>query len=174
MSVNSLWAISLSPMNETTWRWRWRPPFFALVITRSATGRSALALASVVTSASAAISDATRLPNMAFWCEALPPKRRPFFGVATMTASPPVLLLATAQCQAALVELLQHLVERLLPEVGDGQQVLLGLQHQLADGVDLGALEAVARTLGEVQLLDRQVEIRRAAGDRADIAQLQA
>ena len=44
----------------------------------SATGRSALALASVVTSDSAAISEATRLPSMAFWWAASPPSRRPF------------------------------------------------------------------------------------------------
>ena len=47
----------------------------------SATGRRALALASVVTRDSAAISEATRLPIIAFWWAALPPKRRPFFGV---------------------------------------------------------------------------------------------
>ncbi len=35
--------------------------------------------------------------------------------------------------------------------------------HQLADRVDLGPLEAVAGTLREVELLDPQVEIRRAA-----------
>ena len=55
-------------MNATTWRWLCRPPLRALVIIFSATGRSALALASVVTIASAAMSEATRLPNMAFWC----------------------------------------------------------------------------------------------------------
>ena len=45
-------------------------------------GRRALALASVVTMPSAAISDATRLAIIAFWWAASPPKRRPFFGVA--------------------------------------------------------------------------------------------
>ena len=40
--------------------------FFALVIIFSATGLIALALASVVTIASAAISEATRLPIIAF------------------------------------------------------------------------------------------------------------
>jgi hypothetical protein len=54
-------------MNDTTWRWLWTPPRLALVMTFSATGRSALALASVVTMASAAMRLATRLPNMAFW-----------------------------------------------------------------------------------------------------------
>jgi hypothetical protein len=73
-------------MNETTRRCRCTPPFLALVTTFSTTGRRALALASVVTSASAAISDATRLPIIAFWWAASPPKRRPFLGVPGMAA----------------------------------------------------------------------------------------
>ncbi len=63
----SLWAISSSRRKATTWRWLCRPPFFALVMSFSATGRIALALASVVTMDSAATRLATRLPNMAFW-----------------------------------------------------------------------------------------------------------
>src|SRR6267378_1921151 len=137
--------MSLSRMNATTWRWWSTPPFLALVTIFSATGRSALAFASVVTRPSAAISDATRLPIIAFWWAAPPPKRRPFFGVAGTG-----LTLLDPQRQAPFVELLDDLVERLLAEVGDGEQVVLGLLHQLADGVDLGALEAVAGTLGEV------------------------
>src|ERR687885_278590 len=111
--------MSLSPMNETTWRWRWRPPFLALVIIFSAMGRRALALASVVTMASAAISEATRLPIIAFWWDASLPSRRPFFGVAGMSAVP------AAQRQAALVQPLDDLVEGLLPEVGYAQQLVL-------------------------------------------------
>src|SRR5690349_16503838 len=98
-------------------------------------GRSALALASVVTIPSAAISDATRLPNMAFWWAASPPKRRPFFGVAGMAGSfgcGAARSVARAQREAALVELLDDLIERLLPEVGDGEQVVLGLLEELA------------------------------------------
>ena len=86
----------------TTWRWLCRPPFLALVMTFSATGRSALALASVVTMPSAATSDATRLAIISRWWAALPPKRRPFFGVAGMSVLSP-----SAQRQAALVELLR-------------------------------------------------------------------
>ena len=58
--------MSLSRMNATTFRWRATPPLAAAVITFSATGRRALALASVVTRYSAAISDATRFPIIAF------------------------------------------------------------------------------------------------------------
>src|SRR3954462_7618009 len=132
----------------------------------SMTGRSALALASVVTSASAAISDATRLPIIAFWWAASPPNRGPFFGVPGISA------LLHPQRQTALVELLDDLVERLLAEVGDGQQVVLALLDQLADAVDLGPLEAVAGTLGQVELFDRQVEVGRAAGSGADVTEL--
>src|SRR5687767_49569 len=118
-------------------------------------GRRALALASVVTRASAAMSDATRLPNIAFWWAASPPKRRPFLGVAGIR------LLLAAQGQAPLVQLLQHLIERLLAEVGDSQQIVLGFEHELANRVDLGPLEAVAGPLGEVEVLDGQVEVGR-------------
>src|SRR4051812_12610504 len=109
-------------------RTRCRPPFFALVMSFSATGRRALALASVVTMASAAKSEAARLAIISRWCAASPPKRRERRGVAGMVVLPSS---SAAQRQAALVELLLHLVERLLPEVGDVEEVFLGLDQQL-------------------------------------------
>src|SRR5262245_38262314 len=109
-------------------------------------GRMALALASVVVMPSAAISEATRLAIIAFWCEAEPPKRRPFLGVAGI-ALPSV---PRVQAEPALVQLGDDLVEALLAEVGDGQQVVLGLLEQLAHGVHLGPLQAVAGPLGQV------------------------
>src|SRR3954447_2456881 len=136
-------------------------------MTFSAIGRSALAFASVVTRASAAISDATRLAIMSRWWEAELPKRRALRGVPCMSVLHPEL-------EAALVELGLHLVEGLLAEVRDRQQVVVGLDQQLADRVDLGPLEAVAGTLGQVEVLDRQVEVRRAGGDRRDLAELEA
>jgi hypothetical protein len=62
----------------------------------------------------------------------------------------PLLGLHTAQRQAALVEFLKDLVQRLLAEVGNREQIVLGLRHELADRVDLGPLQAVARPLGKV------------------------
>src|SRR5918995_1237013 len=53
-----------------------------------AIGRSALALASVVTIPSAANRLAARLAIMSRWWEAAPPKRRPFLGVAGIGTSP--------------------------------------------------------------------------------------
>src|SRR4029453_8080140 len=135
----------------------------------SATGRSAFALASVVTMPSAPNRVAARLAIISRWWAALPPKRRPFLGVAGMAGS-----VLGAERQAALVELGDHLVERLLPEVGDGQQVVLGLLHQLAHGVDLGALEAVARALGQVQVLDGEVQVRRAGAGHGQLTELEA
>src|SRR5947207_5527580 len=135
-------------------------------------GRSALALASVVTKASAAMSDAARLPNMAFWCAASPPKRRPFLGAAGVPGMASALL--AAERQTPLVQLLEHLVERLLAEVGDGQQIVLALEDELAHRIDLRSLEAVAGPLGQVEIFDRQVEIGRAAAGGADIAELEA
>ena len=73
--------MSLSRMSATTWRCWWIPPRRAAVMHFSATGRMAFALASVVTSASAAMSDATRFPSIAFWWAASPPRRRPRVGV---------------------------------------------------------------------------------------------
>src|SRR5919106_2192429 len=141
--------------------------FLALVISFSATGRRALALASVVTIASAANSEAARLAIISRWCAALPPKARERRGVGMIRPG------SAAQREAALVELHLHLVQALLPEVGDVQQVVLGLGQQLTDGVDLRPLEAVARTLGQVELLDRQVEVRRAGRGVGDLAELE-
>src|SRR5437764_10789828 len=134
-----------SRRNAITWRWLCSPPFLALVMTFSATGRMALALASVVTMASAAMSDATMLANIAFWCDESLPKRLPFVGVPSMAS------VLVPEREAPLVELDDDLVERLLPEVGDGEEVVLGLLEQLADGVDLRPLEAVARPLRQVE-----------------------
>src|SRR5262245_18511390 len=142
--------------------------FLALVISFSAIGRRALALASVVTMASAANSDAARLAIISFWCCELRPKLRALRGVAGM-----VVVSSAAQRQAALVELLLDLVKRLLPEVGDVQQVVLGLGEELADRVDLGPLEAVARTLRQVEVLDGEVEIGRRRAGRGDLTELE-
>src|SRR4051812_28742678 len=133
--------------------------FLALVMSFSAIGRSALAFASVVTMPSAAINDAARLAIISFWCCELLPKLRARRGVAGMGRLRPVP--SAAQRQAALVELLLDLVEALLAEVGDVEEVVLGLGEQLADGVDLSALQAVARPLRQIEVLDRQLEVGR-------------
>src|ERR1700733_1442359 len=138
--------MSLSRISATTRRCWWIPPLRAAVTHFSATGRSALALASVVTRPSPAMNEATRLPSMAFWWAASPPIRRPLRGVPRM--GPSVL---DAERQAPLIEALDHLVQGLLTEVGDGQKILGRALDELADRVDLGALEAVPGPLGQVE-----------------------
>src|SRR5665213_3284752 len=150
--------MSLSRMSATTWRWRWTPPLRAAVMHFSMTGRRAFAFASVVTRDSAAINDATRLPTMAFSWAASPPMRRPLRGMPRMVFPSSVL---DAKRQTPLVEALDDLVEGLLSEVGDGQQIVVGPLDQLADGVDLGPLEAVAGPLRQVEVLDGQIEVGR-------------
>src|SRR3954451_6554671 len=95
------------------------------------------------------------------WCAGSRPKPAPFFGVG-------MVLLLDPQGQAPLVELLEDFLERLRPEVRDREKVVFRLGHELADGVDPGALEAVPRALGELELLDRQLEVRR-CGRRRDL-----
>src|SRR5271165_851577 len=162
--------MSRSRISATTRRCWWTPPLRAAVMHFSATGRRALALASVVTSDSAAMSEATRLPSMAFWCAAPPPRRRPRLGVPCIV--PPSVF--GAQRQAALVEALDDLVQRLLAEVGDPEEVVDRPVDQLADRVDLSTLEAVAGPLGEVELLDPQVEVGGPARRRSGLAQFEA
>src|SRR5207248_518700 len=136
----------------------------------SASGRSSFARDRVVTMPSAANRWAAMLAIINRWCWGLPARRGPFFGAGMVGSS----LFLDPEGQAALVELLDDLLERLLPEVGDGQQVVLGPLDQLADGVDLGPLEAVAGPFREVELLDRQVEIERSRPADRRVAQLQA
>ncbi len=57
-----------------------------------------------------------------------------------------------------------------MAEVGDGQEVVLGLLEQLADGVDLGPLRGSCGARSDrVEVLDRQVEVRRTAGGGRDL-----
>src|SRR5438067_6590619 len=114
-------------MVDTTRRCRWTPPFFALRISCSAYGRRALALVSVVTIASDAKKCAQRLAIISRWCWGLCPKRGPFLG------RPGIALLLDPQRQAALVELLDDFLKRLLAEVRDGEQVVFGLLDELTD-----------------------------------------
>src|ERR1039458_5233047 len=162
--------MSLSRRSATTRRCASTEPSgerFAAVTHFSTTGRSALALDSVVTIDSAAISEATRLPIIAFWCAALPPSRLPLRGV-------PRISVLRAQRQPALVEALVDVLQRGLAEVGDRQQVRGRAVDELGDRVDAATLEAVARALGEPELFDAVVELGARARRGADVAELEA
>src|SRR3954453_24205744 len=147
--------------------------FLAFVISFSAIGRRAFALASVVTIASAANSEAARLAIISRWWWASAPNERPRRGVAGIVVSP-CLSRSAAQRQAALVELLLHFVEALLSEVGDVEQIVFGLGQQFAHGVDLGAIQAVARALRQVEVLDGELEVRRGVGRAGQFTELEA
>src|SRR5215218_2924908 len=62
-----------------------------------------------------------------------------------------------AQREAAALERLDDLVDRLLAEVRDRVQLVLGLRDEVADGLDACALEAVVRAYAQLQLLDQDV-----------------
>src|SRR3954466_4717869 len=59
--------------------------------------------------------------------------------------------------EAVLRERLPHLLDRLLAEVRDRGQLLLGLHHEIADRLDPDPLEAVVRPDAELELLDWEV-----------------
>src|SRR5512147_540700 len=70
-----------------------------------------------------------------------------------------------AQREAAALERLDDLVDRLLAEVRDRVQLALGLRDEVADRLDARALEAVVRAHAQLQLLDQDVvhRVRRTA-----------
>src|SRR5215211_9434378 len=81
-----------------------------------------------------------------------------------------------AQAEPAALERLDDLVDRLLAEVRDRVELVLGLGDEVADRLDARALEAVVRAHAQLQLLDQDVVHRvrgttaRAAGVAADAA----
>src|SRR5437764_11567435 len=67
-------------------------------------------------------------------------------------------LLVPSQGQAVRREGLLDLLDRLLAEVRDRGELVLGLADEVADRLDADALEAVVRTDAELlELLDREV-----------------
>ena len=79
-----------------------------------------------------------------------------------------------AQREPALVEPVGDVLQRGLAEVRDREQVRGRAVDELGDRVDAAALEAVARALGEAQLLDAVVELGARARRGADVAELEA
>src|SRR6188472_4139692 len=62
-----------------------------------------------------------------------------------------------AQRQAVRGEGLLDLLDRLLAEVRDRGELVLGLHDEIADRLDADALEAVVRADAQLELLDREV-----------------
>src|SRR5918996_1147729 len=153
MSENSRWTTSRFGTTLRTSRRAWTSPLLAKVIKRSATGLRAFALASVVRMRSWTNSDAAIPPSISLWWEGPDPSRGPFLGFGTSNP------LGLPEAQAQLVELRLDLVDRLLPEVPDVHQLLLGLLDQLRHGVDAFPLQAVVRPYRQAELLDGERQL---------------
>src|SRR3954471_18389259 len=66
-------------------------------------------------------------------------------------------LFLPAQVEAVRLEGLLHFLDRLLAEVRNRGELVLGLRDQVSDRLDADALEAVVRADAELELLDREV-----------------
>src|SRR5580765_6820513 len=66
-------------------------------------------------------------------------------------------LFLPAQVEAVRLEGLLDFLDRLLAEVRDRGELVLGLRDEVADRLDADALEAVVRADAELELLDREV-----------------
>src|SRR3954471_22020193 len=128
-----------------------RSPLRASVISFSISGLTALAFASVVLMRSWSMTSTHRLASRAFRCEA---SRESLPRAFWWRIGGP---LVVAQRQAALVEGLDDLVDRLLAEVRDRIELALGLRDQVADRLDPRPLEAVVRADAQLELLDEDV-----------------
>src|SRR5215212_3212445 len=143
-------------------RREWPSPFLARVISRSSSGLTALALASVVWMRSWSMTSRHRFMNSALRCAAsrdsLP------FWLRWRMAGEPYAGLACAKSEAAGVEGLLDLLDRLAAEVRDRRQLGLGLLDEVPDRLDARALEAVVRAHAQLEHLDEDVVHRPAAG----------
>src|ERR1051326_3357088 len=66
-------------------------------------------------------------------------------------------LFLPAQVEAVRLERLLDFLDRLLAEIRDRGELVLGLGDEVADRLDADALEAVVRADAELELLDREV-----------------
>src|SRR3954452_5624694 len=62
-----------------------------------------------------------------------------------------------AELETVLLQGLLDLLDRLLAEVRDRRELVLGLDDEVADRLDADALEAVVRAHAQLELLDREV-----------------
>src|SRR5438552_3346610 len=165
MVANSFWVTAGRVTKRATWRRAARSPRFAKVISRSASRRVSLALATVVSMRSYWNSAVARLRSTARRCEcvrlslrwslrwrisALHPGRRLVLEVAAHVH---------AEAEVHLAQDVLDLLERLAPEIAVLEHLGLALLHQVADGLDLRRAQAVARAHAQLQLLDALLEL---------------
>src|SRR5262249_9740385 len=147
-----------------TWRRAARSPCLPNVIIRSASRRVSLAFATVVSMRSYWNSAVTRLRSSACRCSRLRPSLRWSLRCLMSDLGPRGRLRLVvrahvhAEVQAHLGEDVLDLLERLAAEVAELEHLRFALLHELADRLDLGGAQAVARAHGQLQLLDALVE----------------
>src|SRR5436309_8542990 len=165
MVSNSLAATARRTTKRATWRRAARSPRLANVIMRSASRRVSLALARVVSIRSCWNSEVVRLRSSERrWAAVRLSLRwslRCRIGLAFYPDGALVLEVPAhvhAERQAHLAQDVLDLLQRLAAEVAELEHLRLALLDQIADGLDLGGAEAVARAHRELQLLDALVE----------------
>src|SRR5690242_20946358 len=157
--------MSFEPRKATAWRRACMSPRRPRVIICSAIGLPAFALVTVVLMRSCSISSAVRFAYSARRCDESLPSFFPVRWCRTSRLLDRVSLqlgrsraaVVTAEPQPVLAERLFYLLDRLLAEVRDRGQLVLGLRDEVADRLDADALEAVVRADAELELLDREV-----------------
>src|SRR3954454_22875558 len=132
-----------------------RSPRLASVISFSASGLTALALAWLVWIRSCSISCLERFESRAERCDLSRLSLLRFFLCRTGSPALPRLPLVCLKIEAAGVQGLDHFLDRLLTEVRDRVQFGAGLAHEVADGLHAGPLEAVVGAHPEFELLDQ-------------------
>src|SRR5437868_1038821 len=155
-SEKSLCTISCDRRSASACRRACRSPRRPSVIICSANGFTAFAFASVVRIRPCSISEHARFAYSALrWAESRPsflPVRA--WRTALLREAPAVV---AAEGEPVLRERLLDLLDRLLAEVRDRRELVLGLHHEVADRLDTDALQAVVGADAELELLDREV-----------------
>ena len=123
----------------------------------SANGFTAFAFASVVLIRPCSISEHARFAYSALRCAESRPSFLPVRRVPHRRYSRPPPPLSPRRLRPCCCERLLDLLDRLLAEVRDRGELVLGLHHEVADRLDADPLEAVVRADAELELLDREV-----------------
>src|SRR5579864_7657207 len=153
-SEKSLCTISCDRSSASACRRACRSPRRPSVIICSANGFTAFAFASVVLMRPCSISEHARFAYRALRCAGSRPSFLPVRPWRMALLEAPAV---AAERQAVLPERLLDLFDRLLAEVRDRSELVLGLHDEVADGLDADALQAVVRPDAELELLDREV-----------------
>src|SRR5215218_10161729 len=147
----SLWRVA------SAWRRACRSPRLASVISFSSSGLTALALAWLVWIRSCWITCFERFESRADRCALSRLSLLRFFLCRTGSSASLVRPLVCLKIEAAGVQGLDYFLDRLLTEVRDRVQFRARLAHEVADGLDAGALEAVVGANAEFELLDQNL-----------------